>query len=139
MSKKVKTILKLNIEAGKANPAPPIGTALGQYGLNIMQFCQTYNAKTKGMKGIIPAQITIYEDSSFDFILKKAPISEYIKKSLNIKKASNEPGRTKIGSLSQKDLEEIAKEKISDFNTTDLEQAKKIVAGSARSMGVEVK
>ena len=138
MAKKIKTILKLNIEAGKANPAPPIGPALGQYGLNLMEFCQDYNAKTKTMEGVIPAQITIYEDRSFDFILKKAPISEYIKKSLNIKKASSEPGRTKAGTLSQKALEEIAKEKMGDFNTTDLEQAKKIVAGSARSMGVKI-
>ena len=136
--KKIKTILKLNIEAGKANPAPPIGPALGQHGLNIMQFCQGYNEKTKGQKGIIPAQITIYEDRTFDFILKKPPVSEYIKSKLNIKKASQKPSRESAGTLSQKDLEEIAKKKITDFNTKDLEQAKKIVAGSARSMGVEI-
>ena len=138
-TKKIKTILKLNIEAGKATPAPPIGTALGQHGLNIMDFCKSYNEKTKTMQGIIPAQITVYEDRTFDFILKKAPISEYIKSKLNIKKASVEPGRTKAGTLSQKDLEEIAKEKMSDFNTENLEMAKRIVEGSARSMGVEIK
>jgi len=139
MAKKVKTILKLNIAAGKANPAPPIGPALGQHGLNIMQFCQAYNEQTKKMKGVIPAQITIYEDRTFEFVLKKPPVSEYIKGKLNIKKASQTPGRESAGTLSQKDLEEIAKEKITDFNTKDLEAAKKIVAGSARSMGIEIK
>ena len=138
-TKKVKTILKLNIEAGKANPAPPIGPALGQHGLNIMNFCNQYNEQTKGMKGIVPAQITVYEDRSFDFILKKPPVSEYIKSKLNIKKASSDPGRTEAGTLSQKDLEEIAKEKMADFNTGNLEMAKRIVEGSARSMGVEIK
>jgi large subunit ribosomal protein L11 len=136
--KKVKTILKLNIEAGKANPAPPIGPALGQHGVNIMQFCQAYNQQTKGQKGIIPAQVTIYEDRGFDFILKKPPVSEYIKKKLKLEKASPEPGRKEVGSLSQKDLEEIAKEKMADFNAQDLEAAKKTVAGSARSMGVKI-
>lgn len=139
MAKKIKTILKLNIQAGKANPAPPIGPALGQHGVNIMEFCNSYNAKTKEMKGIIPAQITIYENRSFDFILKKPPLSEYIKNKLNIKKASKEPGKKSAGKLSQKDIEAIAKEKMTDFNTDDLEAAKKIVAGSARSMGVEIK
>jgi large subunit ribosomal protein L11 len=138
MAKKIKTILKLNIEAGKANPAPPIGPALGQHGLNIMEFCQEYNKQTKEMKGIIPAQITVYENRSFDFILKKPPLSEYIKNKLSIKKASAEPGRKEVGTLTQKDIESIAKEKMSDFNTNDLEQAKKIVAGSARSMGVKI-
>lgn len=138
MAKKVKTILKLNIEAGKANPAPPIGPALGQHGAAIMDFCNKYNEKTKQMKGIVPAQITIYEDRSFDFVLKKPPLSEYIKTKLNIKKASSEPGRKKAGVLGQKDLEEIAKEKLSDFNTSDLEAAKRIVAGAAKSMGVKV-
>ena len=138
MAKKVKTILKLNIEAGKANPAPPIGPALGQHGVAIMDFCNKYNEKTKQMKGIVPAQITIYEDRSFDFVLKKPPLSEYIKTKLNIKKASGEPGRKQAGVLGQKDLEEIAKEKMSDFNTSDLEAGKRIVAGAAKSMGVKV-
>lgn len=138
MAKKVKTILKLNIEAGKANPAPPIGPALGQHGVNIMEFCQAYNAQTKKMKGIIPAQITVYEDRSFDFILKKPPASEYIKKYIKVEKGSKEAGREMVGTLSKKDLEQIAKEKMADFNTSDLEAAKKIVAGSAKSMGVKV-
>lgn len=138
MAKKIKTIIKLNIEAGKANPAPPIGPALGQHGVNIMQFCQAYNEKTKDMQGIIPAQVTIYEDRSFDFVLKKPPVSEYIKKRLKIEKGSQEAGRKTVGVLTQKDLEEIAQEKMADFNTIDLEAAKKIVTGSARSMGVEI-
>jgi large subunit ribosomal protein L11 len=139
MAKKIKTILKLNIEAGKANPAPPIGPALGQHGLNIMEFCKQYNARTKDMKGVVPAQLTIYEDRSFDFVLKKPPVSEFIKKKVSKEKGSKEPGKKMAGSLSQSDLEEIAKEKMSDFNTQDINQAKKIVAGSARSMGVEIK
>lgn len=138
MAKKVKTIIKLNIEAAKANPAPPIGPALGQHGVNIMEFCKNYNEQTKAMQGIIPAQVTIYEDRSFDFVLKKPPVAEYIKKKLKLKKGSSTAGRETVASLSQKDLEEIAKEKITDFNTIDLEQAKKIVAGSARSMGIKV-
>lgn len=139
MSKKIKTIIKLNIEAGKANPAPPIGPALGQHGLNIMEFCKTYNEKTKTLKGVVPAEITVFVDRSFTFILKKPPLSQYIKSKLNITKGSGEAGRTSAGKLTQKDLEAIAKEKMSDFNTTDLEAAKKIVAGSARSMGIQVK
>ncbi|MFC1711563.1 50S ribosomal protein L11 [Patescibacteria group bacterium] len=139
MAKKIKTLLKLNIPAGKANPAPPIGPALGQHGVNIMEFCKAYNDKTKDMQGIIPAQLTIYEDRSFDFILKKPSVSEYIKKKIKAEKGSQTPGREKAGTLSSADLEEIAKEKMSDFNTQDLDQAKKIVAGSARSMGVEIK
>jgi len=138
MAKKIKTTLKLNIEAGKANPAPPVGPMLGQHGVNIMDFCSKYNAQTKQMRGIVPAVLTIYEDRSFEFILKKPPVSEYIKKKLGLKKGSSLTGKEKVGSLSQKDLEEIAKEKIEDLNTIDLESAKKIVAGSAKSMGVEV-
>jgi len=139
MAKKIKTILKLNIEAGKANPAPPIGPALGQHGVNIMEFCKTYNEKTSKMQGIVPAQLTIYEDRSFDFILKKPPVSEYIKKCLKIQKASQEPGRKSAGTISNKDIEEIAKEKMADFNTDDIEAAKKIISGSAKSMGVKIK
>jgi large subunit ribosomal protein L11 len=138
MAKKVKTQLKLNIEAGKANPAPPIGPALGQHGVNIMDFCKAYNAKTKEMKGVIPALLTIYEDRSFTFVLKKPPASEYIKKALNLEKASQKPGRDSAGKITQQQLEKIAKEKIDDLNTTDLEAAKRIIAGSAISMGVEV-
>ena len=138
MPRKVKTILKLNLPAGSANPAPPIGPALGQHGINIMEFCNAYNEKTKDQRGeMVPAVITVYEDRSFIFELKKAPVSEYIKKKLKLKKGSGEPHKDKVGRLTSQQLEEIAKEKIDDLNTSDLEAAKKIVAGTARSMGVE--
>jgi len=138
MPRKAKTIIKLNLPAGIANPAPPIGPALGQHGINIMEFCNAYNEKTKDRKGeIVPAVITVYEDRSFTFELKKAPVSEYIKKKINLKKGSGEPHKDKVGKLTNQQLEEIAKEKIDDLNTSDLEAAKKIVAGTARSMGVE--
>lgn len=139
MAKKIKIIIKLNIPAAKANPAPPIGPALGQHGVNIMQFCKEYNEKTKEMSGVIPAQVTIYVDRSFTFVLKKPSVSEYLKKALKLEKGSAEAGRNFVGTLNQKDLENIAKEKISDFNTDNLEAAKKIIAGSARSMGVKIK
>lgn len=138
MPKKIKTILKLNLEAGKANPAPPIGPALGQHGVAIMDFCRAYNEKTKDMQGVVPAEITIYQDRTFAFVLKKPPLSEYIKKKLNITKASSEAGRKEVGRLIEKDIEEIAKEKMEDFNTSDLEAAKRIVTGSAKSMGVKI-
>jgi len=138
MPKKVKTIIKLNLPAGTANPAPPIGPALGQHGINIMEFCNAYNEKTKDQKGeMVPAVITVYEDRSFIFELKKAPVAEYIKKKLNLKKGSGEPHKDKVGKLTSQQLEEIAKEKMDDLNTSDLEAAKKIVAGTARSMGIE--
>lgn len=140
MAKKVKTILKLNLPAGAANPAPPVGPALGQHGINIMEFCNAYNEKTKDRRGeIVPAVITVYEDRSFTIELKKAPVVEYIRKKLKIKAGSGEPNKQKVGKLTQQQLTEIAQEKMDDFNTTDLEAAKKIVAGTARSMGVEVK
>lgn len=139
MAKKVKTVLKLNIPAGKANPAPPIGPSLGQHGVAIMDFCKAYNDKTKQMQGVIPAVITIYEDRSFTFELKKSPVSELIKQKLKLKKASQTPGRETIATLTDKQITKIAQEKLDDLNTTDLETAKKIVAGSARSMGIEVK
>ena len=140
MAKKVKTILKLNIQAGKANPAPPIGPVLGQHGIAIMDFCKQYNDKTKDRMGeIVPVLLTVYEDRSFDFVLKKAPVSEYIKKALKVDKGSQAPGKDILKQkLTQANLEEIAKEKMEDFNTTDIEAAKKIVAGTARSMGIEV-
>lgn len=138
--KKIKTILKLNLEAGKANPAPPIGPMLGQHGVAIMDFCKQYNDKTKDKMGeIIPAMVTIYEDRSFIFTLKKAPVAEYIKKTLNIKKGSSETSRKNLKEkLTQAQLETIAKDKMEDFNTNDIEAAKKIIAGTARSMGVEI-
>lgn len=138
MPKKVKTILKLNIPAGKANPAPPIGPALGQHGVAIMDFCNAYNAKTKTMQGVIPAVITIYEDRSFEFVLKKPPVSELIKKTLQLKKGSSAPARETVAAITDAQIEAIAKEKLEDLNTNDLAAAKKIVAGSARSMGIKI-
>jgi large subunit ribosomal protein L11 len=139
MAKKVKIMLKLNIPGGKANPAPPIGPALGQHGVAIMDFCKAYNEKTKDRMGeIIPALVTIYEDRTFDFVLKKPPVSALIKKELKIDKGSQEPGREPLKqTLTDKQLENVAKEKMEDLNTIDIEAAKKIVAGTARSMGIK--
>lgn len=140
MAKKVKTILKLNIRGGAANPAPPIGPALGQHGMAIMDFCNKYNEATKDKKGqLIPVVITIYEDRSFTFELKLPPVSELIKKELNLKKGSQEPGRTSAGTLTKAQVEKIAKEKLPDLNTNDLNQAVKIITGSAQSMGIKIK
>jgi large subunit ribosomal protein L11 len=139
MPKKIKTILKLNLKAGEANPAPPVGPALGQHGVNIMDFCRQYNEKTKDKKGqVIPAEVTIYEDRSFTFVTKLPPVSEYIKKYAKIEKGSARVGQETVGILKKIDLETIAREKMADMNTQDLEKAKKIVAGSARSMGVKI-
>lgn len=140
MAKKVKAIIKLNIKAGKANPAPPIGPALGQYGANIIDFCKQYNEETKDKKGeIVPAVITIYEDKSFSFETRLPPVSEMIKKKLKLEKGSGTAGRESVGVLTRAQVEEIAKEKMQDLNTDDLKKAIKIVEGSARSMGVKVK
>jgi len=137
--KKVKTVVKVNLPAGEATPAPPLGPALGQHGVAIMDFVKAYNEKTAEMKGnIVPAVITIYEDRSFDFQIKKAPVSEMIKKELGIEKGSGATPKEIAGTLSKIQLEKIATEKLSDLNTQDLEAAKKIVAGTARSMGVTV-
>ena len=139
MPKKVKTQIKINAKGGAANPAPPIGPALGQHGVNIMDFCHQYNEKTKDKKGqVIPAVITIYEDRSFTFITKLPPVSEYIKKYTKLEKGSEKPGQDMVGTLKQADLESIAKEKIEDLNTKDIEQAKKIISGTARSMGIKI-
>ena len=139
MAKKVKTILKLNLPAGAANPAPPVGPSLGQHGVNIMQFCQAYNEKTKDKKGqIIPAVITIYEDRSFDFATKLPPVSEMIKQVLKIKIGATIAGKETVGTLTKSQLEEITKLKMQDMNTTNLEAAKKTVMGTARSMGVKI-
>jgi len=139
-SKKVKTKLKLQIPAGKANPAPPVGPALGQYGLNIQDFCSQFNEKTKDKGGdIIPVEITIYEDLSFDFITKSPPASALIKKTINLSKGSSEPHKDKVGEISGDQLGEIAKQKMEDLNTDDIEEAKKVIGGTARSMGVRVK
>ena len=138
--KKVKTTIKLNIKAGEANPAPPIGPALGQYGINIMDFCKRYNEKTKDEKGqIIPALITVYEDRTFNFVTKLPPVSEMIKKKLSLEKGSGATGRESVGTLSKIQVEEIAKEKMQDLNTDNLEKAIKIIEGSAKSMGIKIK
>ncbi|MEK7526426.1 MAG: 50S ribosomal protein L11 [Patescibacteria group bacterium] len=139
MAKKVKTILKINLPAGSATPAPPVGTALGPHGIVIMDFVKAYNDATADKKGqIIPAVITIYEDRTFDFVTKLPPVSEMIKSKANIKKGSGKTPLETAGKLSQAQLGEIAQEKMHDLNTDNLEAAKKIVAGTARSMGVKV-
>lgn len=139
MAKKVKTIIKLNLPAGEATPAPPVGPALGGHGVPIMEFIKEYNARTAKLKGnIIPAVISVYEDRTFTFITKLPPVSAIIKKKLNLKAGSGVPNTQKVGSLTKAQLEEIAKEKMADLNANDLDAAVKIVAGTARSMGVEV-
>ena len=139
MAKKIKAIVKLQIQAGKATPAPPVGPAVGQYGINIMAFCKDYNDKTsKDAGSIIPAEITIYEDRSFTFITKTPPVSDLIKKSLSLEKASGTPNTVKVGTLSRSKVKEIAEIKMKDLNANDIENAMRMVEGSARSMGIEV-
>ena len=139
MAKKVKTIIKVNLKAGEATPAPPLGPALGQHGVAIMDFVKAYNEKTLEMKGqVVPAVITVYEDRSFEFEIKKAPVSEMIKKELGIEKGSGKTPREIAGTLTKSQVEKIAKEKMDDLNTQDLEAAKKIVSGTARSMGIKI-
>jgi len=139
MAKKIKTIIKINIPAGAATPAPPVGTALGPHGLPIMEFVKAFNDRTADQKGtIVPAVITVYEDRTFSFIVKKSPIAEMIKKVLNLEKGSQKPGNENAGNLSKAQAEEIAKEKLEDLNTDDLAKAVKIVEGVARSMGITV-
>jgi len=139
MAKKVKTIIKLNLRAGEATPAPPVGPALGQHGVPIMEFIKEYNAATAKLKGqIIPAVITVYQDRTFTFITKLPPVAAMIKKKLNLQKGSGKPNTEKVGKLTKKQAEEIAKEKLNDLNTRDLAAATKIVAGTARSMGIDV-
>jgi large subunit ribosomal protein L11 len=138
MAKKIKVVLKLNLKAGEATPAPPVGTALGQHGVAIMDFVKAYNDRTKDLKGqVAPAVITIYEDRTLDFIIKKAPVSEMIKKALGLEKGSGTTPRTMVGTMSKSQVTEIAKEKMDDLNALDLAAAEKIVAGTARSMGVK--
>jgi large subunit ribosomal protein L11 len=139
MSKPVKAYLKLQLEAGKANPAPPVGPALGQHGVNIAQFCQQFNAATQAMVGdIIPAEITIYEDRSFDFKLKTSPSSALLRKAAGIEKGAAEPHKDKVGKVTKAQLREIAEKKMVDLNTEDIEAAMKIIAGSAKNMGIEI-
>ena len=140
MAKKIKTTIKLYCPAGAANPAPPVGPALGQHGLNIAEFCKAFNDKTKDKMGdIVPVEITVYEDRTYDFILKTSPASELIKKAAGIKKGSGKPLTMKVGSITQAQLEEIAKTKMPDLNANDIEAAKSIIAGTARQMGVDIK
>ena len=140
MAKPIKTILKLEIPAGQATPAPPIGPALGQHGVNIALFCQQFNEATKDMAGdIIPAEITIYEDRSFDFILKTPPVSALLKKAAGIEKGSGTTPKIKVGTVSKEEIKKIAERKMPDLNTDDLEAAIKMVEGTAKSMGIEIK
>ncbi len=139
MAKKVIAVIKLQIPAGEATPAPPVGPALGQHGINIMEFCKAYNAQTASQKGmIIPVEITVYEDRSFTFITKTPPASVLLKKAANIEKGSGEPHREKVAKVSRDKIREIAELKIRDLNTDDIEAAVRIIEGTARSMGIEV-
>jgi len=138
VAKKVTAVVKLALPAGKATPAPPVGPALGQHGVNIMAFCKEYNERTKDKVGlVIPVEITIYEDRSFTFVLKTPPSAVLIKQALGVEKGSGVPNKEKVGKLTDAQVEEIAKIKMPDLNTTDLEAAKRMVRGTARSMGVE--
>ncbi len=140
MAKKVTKVIKLQIKAGQANPAPPVGPALGQHGVNIMEFCKAFNAATSGgeIGRITPVEISVYEDRSFTFITKTPPAAVLIKEALGVQSGSAEPHRTKVGRLTQQQLREIAEAKMPDLNANDVDAAMKIVAGTARSMGVEV-
>ena len=137
--KKVKAVVKLQIAAGKANPAPPVGPALAQHGINLMQFCKEYNARTAGQVGnIIPAEITIYHDGSFKFALKTPPAPDLLRKAAGVDRGSGEPNRDKVGNITRAQLEEIAKLKMKDLNAIDLDGAMRQIAGTARSMGITI-
>ena len=137
--KPIKTVLKLQIQAGAANPAPPIGPALGQHGVNIAQFCQQFNEASKNMVGsIVPAEITIYEDRTFEFKLKPPPASDLLRKAAGVEKGSGNPLKNKIGKVNKDQIREIAEKKMVDLNANDVEAAMKIVEGTARSMGIEI-
>jgi len=139
MAKKIVTRVKLQVPAGQANPAPPIGPALGQHGVNIMEFCKQYNERTKDRVGtILPVVISIYEDKTFTFILKSPPVAVMLKKAAGLAKASPEPGRTTIGKVTRQQVEQIARDKMTDLNTAKLDRAVRLVEGSARSMGIAV-
>ena len=139
MAKKVITLIKLQVEAGKANPSPPIGPALGQHGVNIMDFCKTFNARTANDEGmIIPVVITVYQDRTFSFITKTPPAAVLLKKAAQIAKGAGDPKRDRVGKVTEKQVEEIAQLKMVDLNATDLDAACKIIKGTARSMGIEI-
>ena len=138
--KEISGFIKLQIKGGQANPAPPVGPALGQRGVNIMEFCKAFNEKTKSLAGKpVPVEITVYKDKKFDFKIKSPPASFFIKEAVKLKGGSKEPGRSIVASISKKQLEDIANQKMADLNAHDLDEAVKIIAGSARSMGIEVK
>ncbi len=140
MAKKVLTQIKLQVPGGAANPAPPVGPALGQHGVNIMEFCKTFNAQTQGDTGtVIPVVITVFEDRSFTFITKTPPAAVLIKQAIGIEKGSGEPNRAKVGTISKAQVREIAEKKMPDLNANDVDQAAKIIEGTARSMGVDVR
>ena len=140
MAKEISGFIKLQIKGGQANPAPPVGPSLGQRGVNIMEFCKAFNDKTKSMAGKpVPVEITVYKDKKFDFKIKSPPASFFIKEAVKLKGGSKEPGRNIVASISKKQLEDIANQKMNDLNAHNLEEAVKIIAGSARSMGIEVK
>jgi large subunit ribosomal protein L11 len=139
MAKKITAVIKLAINAGKANPAPPIGPALGQHGVNIMMFCKEYNARTADQAGmVVPVEISVYEDRSFTFILKTPPASKLIAKAAGIETGSGEPNRKKVGSISRAQLEDIAKTKMPDLNANDIDAAMKIIEGTAKNMGITI-
>lgn len=139
MAKKVKAIVKLQISAGKANPAPPVGPALGQHGLNIMAFCKEYNARTQGMIGsIIPVEITVYQDQTFSFVTKTPPASDLLRKAAGVPKGSAEPNRNKVATITRSQVREIAELKMKDLNAVDIDGAMEQIAGSARSMGINI-
>ena len=139
MAKKIKTIIKLQIPAGKANPAPPVGPALGQHGVNIMAFCKEYNARTASQVGtIIPVEITVYQDQSFTFITRTPPATDLLKKAAGVEKGSSEPGRVVVGQITRQQVREIAELKMKDLNALDIEGAERMVEGSARSLGIKV-
>jgi large subunit ribosomal protein L11 len=138
--KKVLAMVKLQIKAGQATPAPPVGTALGQHGVNIMEFCRQYNEATQSLMGqVIPVEMTIYEDRSFSFVTKQPPAAELLKQVAQVEKGSGEPNRTKVAQVSRQQVREIAERKMPDLNATDVEAAMKIIEGTARSMGIEVR
>jgi large subunit ribosomal protein L11 len=136
--KKVKVVIRLQIQAGKATPAPPVGTALGPHGLNIMEFCKAYNERTTNMTGVIPAEITVYEDRSFTFITKTPPAGDLLKRAAGVEKGSAVPNREKVGAVSRQQVREIAELKLPDLNAHDIEHAMRIIEGTARSMGLTV-
>jgi large subunit ribosomal protein L11 len=139
VAKKIKAIIKLQIPAGQANPAPPVGSALGQHGINIMAFCKEYNERTSAQAGsIIPVEITVFEDRSFTFITKTPPTTDLLKKALGVEKGSGDAGREKVGKLSREKLREIAQFKAKDLSAVDIEEAERIIEGTARSMGIEI-